>query len=121
MHSMNFIRYSVAYVFIISGAMKIVSEELATTFINLGLPYPIYFMYVVALTELVCGGLILANKKVKTASIPLILIMIAAIILTKVPLLRAGLLTFAFQARLDIVMIFLLAILYRKNSFRPFS
>ena len=121
MHSMNFIRYSVAYVFIISGAMKIVSEELATTFINLGLPYPIYFMYLIALTEIICGCLILANKKVKTASIPLILIMIAAIILTKIPLLHAGILTFAFQARLDIVMIFLLAILYRKNSIRPFS
>lgn len=118
MNSMNFIRYSVAYVFIISGLMKIVSEELATTFINLGLPYPIYFMYLVALTEIVCGGFILANKKVRTATIPLILIMIAAIILTKIPLLHGDLLSFAFHARLDIVMLFLLLILYKISSYR---
>jgi putative oxidoreductase len=113
MSALNLIRYSVAYVFIVSGLMKLLSEELGNTFIGLGLPFPIYFMYVVALTEIVCGGLILANKHVKSASIPLILIMIAAIILTKLPILHAGLIEFAFNARLDIVMLALLAILYK--------
>jgi putative oxidoreductase len=112
---MNLIRYSVAFVFITSGLMKLISEELGNTFVGLGLPYPIYFMYVVALTEIICGGLILANKHVKTASIPLILIMVAALILTKLPILHSGLISFAFNARLDIVMLALLAILYKSS------
>lgn len=113
MNAVNLIRYSVAYVFITSGLMKLLSEELANIFIGLGLPFPIYFMYLVALTEIICGGLILANKYVKKASMPLILIMIAAIILTKIPVLHAGLIEFAFNARLDIVMLTLLLILYK--------
>lgn len=113
MKSITYIKYSVAFVFITSGLMKLLNEELGNTFIGLGLPYPIYFMNAVALVEIVCGCLILANKHVKTAAIPLILIMIAAIILTKIPLLHSGLVSFAFSARLDIVMLALLAILYK--------
>ena len=113
---MNLIRYIVAYVFITSGFMKFWSEELAKSFIGLGLPSPIYFMYVVALLELFCGGFILMNKQVKTAVIPLIAIMIGAILLTKVPILHSGFAQFAFQARLDIVMLVLLLILFGKKE-----
>lgn len=112
----NLIRYIVAYVFITSGFMKFWSEELAKSFIGLGLPFPIYFMYVVALLELFCGVFILINKRIKAASIPLVAIMIGAILLTKVPILHSGFSQFAFQARLDIVMLVLLIILYDKSS-----
>lgn len=115
MNALTYIRYSVAFVFITSGLMKFLSEELVNTFIGLGLPYPVYFMHIVALVEIICGLLIAANKHVRNAAIPLILIMVAAIILTKVPLLPSGLVFFAFSARLDIVMLILLAILYKKN------
>lgn len=112
----SLIRYVVAYVFITSGFMKFWSEELANSFIGLGLPFPVYFMYVVALLELFCGSLILMNKQVKPASIPLIAIMIGAILLTKVPILHAGFAQFTFQARLDIVMLVLLFILFGKKE-----
>ncbi|MCR2822000.1 DoxX family protein [Lederbergia panacisoli] len=106
-------RYVIAYVFIISGLMKLVNEDLGSVFIQLGLPFPLYLMYAVAAIEVVCGILILANKMVHHAVIPLIGIMIAAILLTKVPSLHSGFMPFAFNARLDIVMLVLLWVLYK--------
>lgn len=112
--TLNVIRYAVAYVFIISGFMKLLNTELANHFLSIGLPYPQLMLKLVILLEIGCGVLILANKSVKKASIPLIAIMIAAILLTKLPILNAGFLPFAFNARLDLVMLMLLIILYKR-------
>ena len=111
----SLIRFVVAYVFITSGLMKLFSTELAEVFIGLGLPFPDILLYVTALLEIICGILILVNLSVKMAVIPLIGIMIAAILLTKLPLLNSGILPFAFNARLDIIMLVLLFILYSKS------
>jgi uncharacterized membrane protein YphA (DoxX/SURF4 family) len=97
--------------------MKLISTELAHSFIALGLPYPQLMLYVVALLEIICGLLILANKSVKNAVIPLIGIIIAALLLTKLPSLNTGLLQFAFNARLDIVMLGLLFVLYKRSPY----
>ncbi len=113
--TLRFIRYAVAYVFITSGVMKLFSVELAEVFIGLGLPFPDLLLHVTAFLEMICGILILLNRSVKHAVIPLIGIMIAAIFLTKLPLLNGGLLPFAFKARLDIVMLVLLFTLYTKS------
>jgi putative oxidoreductase len=112
---MNLLRYLVAYVFIISGVMKLFSTELGHYFIQLKLPYPLTVMFIVAIIEIVCGTLILMNKRVKVASIPLLIIMIGAFLLTKVPILHTGFLPFAFNARLDIIMLILLFILYSRH------
>ncbi|WP_102273156.1 DoxX family protein [Cytobacillus massiliigabonensis] len=112
--AIHLIRYLVAYVFITSGVMKLVSDELGSYFISLGLPFPLYLMYAVSLIEIICGILILANKQVKNAAIPLISIMIAALLLTKIPILHTGFIPFAFNARLDIIMLVLLFILYKR-------
>jgi putative oxidoreductase len=114
---MSLIRYLVAYVFIISGIMKIFSHELSNYFINLGLPSPITLMYIVALIEIICAIFILMNRQVRAAVIPLFMIMIAAFLLTKVPVLHTGFLAFAFQARLDIIMLVLLFILYNRYPY----
>nr|WP_263323122.1 DoxX family protein [Neobacillus sp. Marseille-Q6967] len=111
----SFIRYAVAYVFITSGALKLFSDELAQTFIRLGLPFPDLMLYVTAFLEIICGLFILFNRNVKNAVIPLISIMIAALLLTKFPTIENGILHFAFNARLDIVMLVLLIILYRSS------
>jgi uncharacterized membrane protein YphA (DoxX/SURF4 family) len=108
----------VAYVFITSGIMKFISAELGHHFISLGLPYPLYTMYIIAFTEIICGIFIVVNKGVRNAVIPLIIIMIAAILLTKVPILHNGFVQFAFNARLDIVLLILLFILYNLYSGR---
>jgi len=112
--AMKIIRFLIAYVFIISGLMKFFNEPLAQHFLSLGLPYPHTMLIFVILLEIGCGLLILCNKKVKMASIPLIAIMICALLLTKLPLLHSGFLTFAFQARLDIVMLGLLVLIYSR-------
>ncbi len=113
MNALTLIRYLVAYVFITSGTMKFVSVELSSTFLNLGFPYPIYFKNTVAIIEIVCGIFIFLNKRVKYTSIPLIAIMIGALLTTKAPLLQTSLISFAFQARLDIVMLALLILLFQ--------
>lgn len=113
--TMKLIRYAVAYVFIISGLMKLLNAETANHFLSLGLPYPDMMLHLVIMLEIGCGILILLNKCVRTAAIPLIAIMIAAILITKLPILNIGFLPFAFQARLDIVMLVLLSILYKQN------
>lgn len=94
--------------------MKLISAELSSGFISLGLRYPHMLLKVVVLLEIGCGLLILVNKHVKHAAIPLIAIMIAALLLTKVPFLHTGFVQFAFNARLDIVMLVLLIILYER-------
>jgi putative oxidoreductase len=112
--TMNLIRYAVAFVFIVSGLMKLLNADSANHFMNIGLPYSGLMLKVVILLEIGCGALVLANKYVKHAVIPLIAIMIAAILLTKLPLLNSGFLQFAFNARLDLVMLVLLVVLYKR-------
>lgn len=113
MNSYKLIRYIVAYVFIVSGFMKLASSELAQSFLRLGLPYPHILLNIVMVLEIICGFFILLGQSVKNAVIPLIAIMIGAILLTKVPFLETDPLYFAFTSRLDIVMLVLLIILYR--------
>lgn len=112
MQAITAIRYIVAYVFIVSGMMKFVSVELSNFFISLGFPYPIYFKNILGFVEIICGIFILVNYRVKSASIPLIFIMIGALITTKLPLIKTNIMNFAFQARLDIVVLILLIILF---------
>jgi uncharacterized membrane protein YphA (DoxX/SURF4 family) len=95
--------------------MKLLDANLANHFIGLGLPYPYILLNFVIFLEIICGILILLNKSVRNAVIPLIAIMIAAIILTKVPTVHTSILQFAFNARLDIVMLALLIVLYNRN------
>jgi putative oxidoreductase len=114
--TIKLLRYSVSYVFIISGLMKLISGDLQNYFLSLGLPYSHQVMYLVAFVELICGVSILANRGVKKAAIPLIIIMIGAILITKVPVLHSGFMPFAFNARLDIIMLVLLFILYSRNT-----
>ncbi len=111
--SYQLIRYLVGYVFIASALMKLVVVDFTGAFSNYGIPYPHATVLIVGITELICGLLIVFNYYVKKATIPLLVIIVAAIILTKVPVLQAGLLEFAFEARLDIVMFFLLYILWK--------
>ncbi|WP_077620806.1 DoxX family protein [Bacillus sinesaloumensis] len=111
--TMNLIRYVVAYVFIISGAVKLFTNDLHSMWMTLPIPTPDTVMYVVAILEVVCGILIAMNKEVKKAVIPLLIIMVCAILLTKIPVLHTGLLQFAFAARLDFVLLVLLYILYK--------
>ncbi|MBP1971302.1 putative membrane protein YphA (DoxX/SURF4 family) [Virgibacillus natechei] len=110
----KWICYAVGYVFITSGILKLLVSDFANLFINLGLPFPEITLYVVAITEVACGMLIAGRMYLKYALAPLILVMLGALYLTKIPvLLNDGFLSFAFDARLDIVMLILLLLIWQ--------
>ncbi|MBY7145124.1 DoxX family protein [Virgibacillus sp. NKC19-3] len=123
--NMNVIRwicYAVGYVFITSGILKLIVPDLKNLFISLGLPFPETTLFLVAITEITCGMLIVGRMYVKYAVAPLILIILAALFLTKIPVMQTdGFLSFAFDARLDIVMLILLILILQHVRGRAVS
>ncbi|PWU69867.1 MULTISPECIES: DoxX family protein [Gracilibacillus] len=113
--SHQLIRYMVGFVFIVSAIMKLAIADFTSAFISFGIPFPEITVWIVGITELIAGGLILANYYVKRATIPLLIIIVTAIILTKIPILPTGVFSFLFEARLDIVMFILLYILWKNE------
>ena len=59
----------------------------AGRFLRIGIPYPDLMGPFVGVVEIVCGTLIILGLFTRLAAIPLIVIMIVAIISTKVPIL----------------------------------
>lgn len=114
--------YTVGFVFIITGLAKLLFDDFQIYFNNLDLPYPQTLLLIVAVTEIVCGALIASRFYVKEASVPLIIIMLGAICLTKLPLLtEQGLFQFLFSARLDIVLLVLLLVLWKHVRGQKFN
>lgn len=110
----KWICYAVGYVFLTSGILKLLVSDFKATFMSLGLPFPESALFLVAMTEIACSAFILARLYVKQAAAPLILIILGAIFLTKLPILiNQGFLQFAFDARLDVVMLILLLLLWQ--------
>jgi uncharacterized membrane protein YphA (DoxX/SURF4 family) len=112
--------YAAGYVFIASGILKFVDGSFKGMFLQLGLPFPETSLFLVAIVELGCGMLIVGRMYLKLAVPPLILIMLGALYMTKIPvLLNEGFLKFAFEARLDIVMLILLLLIWRNRRRYP--
>lgn len=112
----KWIYYAVGYVFVTSGIAKLVVGDFKTMFANLGIPFPAASLFIIALLELGCGMLLAGNMFVKYALIPLIIIICGAILITKLPILFSnGILDFAFQSRLDFVLLILLLLLWRHS------
>ena len=108
----RWVRYAIGYVFITSSIMKLLISDFKMMFANYGIPFPATTLFIVAILEIGCGALIIANMHIKKATVPLIIIMIGALYLTKVPiLLKQGMLQFAFDARLDMIMLILLLLI----------
>jgi uncharacterized membrane protein YphA (DoxX/SURF4 family) len=76
-------------VFFPEGIQKLAFPDVlgAGRFANIGIPYPEVMGPFVGLVETVCGALIILGLFTRLAAIPLIVIMIVAIISTKVPIL----------------------------------
>ncbi|WP_239984616.1 DoxX family protein [Lentibacillus sediminis] len=111
----RWICYAVAYVFITSGLVKLLDGSFREVFAELAFPSPETVLLLVALTEIACGTLIAVRMYLRYAVPPLIVIILGALFLTKVPvLLNQGVLAFAFEARLDIVMLILLLLLWHR-------
>lgn len=98
------IRIMVGFVFLSEGIQKFLYPEIRGVgrFIKIGIPYPEFFGYFVPTFEIVCGVLILIGLFTRLASIPLIIIMLTAIISSKIPiLLNEGFWQMAHAARTD--------------------
>jgi putative oxidoreductase len=113
-------------VFFPEGIQKLIFADIlgAGRFANIGIPFPQITGPFVGVVETICGALIIVGLFTRLAAIPLIIIMIVAIISTKVPILlghdfwifhvpklpRYGFWSMAHEARADFDM--LLACLY---------
>lgn len=98
------IRIMVGFVFVSEGIQKFLYPEIRGVgrFIKIGIPYPEYFGYIVPTFEIVCGVLIVIGLLTRLAAIPLIIIMLTAIISSKIPiLLNEGFWEMAHAARTD--------------------
>jgi uncharacterized membrane protein YphA (DoxX/SURF4 family) len=76
-------------VFFPEGIQKLAFPEIlgADRFANIGIPYPELMGPFVGVVETVCGALIIIGFLTRLAAIPLLIIMIVAIVSTKIPIL----------------------------------
>lgn len=83
------VRLTLAGVFIPEGIQKLIFPDLlgAGRFEGIGIPWPAVTGPLVGWFELICGLLILIGLVGRMAAIPLVVIMIVAILSTKVPIL----------------------------------
>jgi uncharacterized membrane protein YphA (DoxX/SURF4 family) len=76
-------------VFFPEGIQKLIFPDIvgAGRFTNIGIPYPEIMGPFVGVAEIVCGALIILGLFTRLAAIPLVIIMIVALLSTKVPIL----------------------------------
>lgn len=76
-------------VFFPEGIQKLAFPAIlgAGRFTNIGIPYPDLMGPFVGVVEIVCGALIIVGLATRLAAIPLIVVMIVAIVSTKIPIL----------------------------------
>jgi uncharacterized membrane protein YphA (DoxX/SURF4 family) len=76
-------------VFFPEGIQKLAFPDILGTgrFANVGIPFPEFMGPFVGVVETICGALIILGLLTRLAAIPLIIIMIVAIVSTKVPIL----------------------------------
>ncbi len=102
------IRLMVGSVFLSEGIQKFLYSEIRGVgrFIKIGIPYPEFTGPFVGSFEILCGVLILIGLYTRKASVPLIIIMLIAIVSTKISILfESGFWQFAHDARTDFAML----------------
>jgi putative oxidoreductase len=108
-------------VFLPEGIQKLVFPEILGVgrFTNIGIPYPEVMGPFVGTVEVVCGTLVILGLLTRLAAIPLMVIMVVAIVSTKLPiwaghdiwifhtpkLARYGFWSMAHEARADLCML----------------
>jgi putative oxidoreductase len=109
-------------VFLPEGIQKLIFADVlgAGRFTKIGIPYPEVMAPFVGTVEIVCGALIILGLLTRLAAIPLIIIMIVALISTKLPILlghdvwmfhlaqdikRTGFWSMMHEARADLTML----------------
>lgn len=103
------IRFILGYVFFVAGAQKFLFYESRGPgrFLEMGFAYPEFTAWFVGFFEIACALLLILGLLTRLASIPLAIIMVVAIITTKLPLLADDIWVFAHALRLDLSMLLL--------------
>jgi putative oxidoreductase len=102
------IRIAVGLIFLSEGIQKFLfaSELGERRFDKIGIPYPEVMGPLVGVVEILCGFFVLIGYKIRYTILPLILIMIVAISVTKiVNIPKEGFWVFAHGARTDFAML----------------
>ncbi|MCH8557942.1 MAG: DoxX family protein [Balneolia bacterium] len=101
------IRIVLGYVFLVAGFQKFIfPDDMGPgRFAEMGFPMPVFTAYFTGFFEVLCAVLILVGLASRLASVPLIIIMLTAIITTKIPGLGDGFWDFAHSVRLDFSML----------------
>ncbi len=75
-------------VFFPEGIQKLIFPEIlgAGRFANIGIPYPELMGAFVGVVEVTCGALIILGFLIRLAAVPLMVIMVVAIVSTKLPI-----------------------------------
>lgn len=108
------IRIIVGLVFLSEGIQKFLYPDIVGVgrFETIGIDYATFFAYFVAVFEITCGALVLVGLLTRIAAVPLLIIMLTAIITTKIPILVSeGFWFMAHAARTDFAMTMLLIFL----------
>lgn len=87
-----FIRIAVGLIFFTQGILKYIDPHMGVDrFTKIGFPHPAFTAHFVGTFEIVCGVLVLFGLWTRTAAVPLLIIIVTAIVSTKIPeLARAG-------------------------------
>ncbi|MEV5508658.1 DoxX family protein [Streptomyces orinoci] len=110
--SVVLIRLYVGAVFLVEGILKFLREHALGTgrFDKASIPAPDFFATLDGVFEILCGVLILAGLLTRLAAVPMVVDMLGALLITKVPILwggsglfhgESGWWDFAHEARLD--------------------
>ncbi len=85
------VRLLVGTVFLSEGIQKFMFPETlgAARFVNIGIPFPEFMALFVGFFEILCGIMVIVGLVTRLASIPLFLIILTAILTTKVGLLSS--------------------------------
>lgn len=108
-------RLIVGLVFLSEGIQKFLYPELVGVgrFENIGFSNPEFLAYFVATFEIICGTMVLLGFATRLVVIPIFIIMITAIVSTKIPiLLENGFWNMAHAARTDFAMTMLSVFLF---------
>lgn len=86
-----FVRLLVGTVFLSEGIQKFMFPETlgAARFIHIGIPFPEFMALFVGFFEILCGIMVLVGLMTRLASVPLFIIILVAILTTKVELLAS--------------------------------
>jgi putative oxidoreductase len=108
MKAIIFIRCAVGLIFISEGMQKFLfpAKVGAGRFHQIGIPFPEFSAPFVGSFEIICGLLVIIGLLTRFAVIPLIVIILTAILSTKIPLLiNTGFWNMAHEARTDFAML----------------